>query len=540
MAGERINTDGNDAPKPRKSQADKLIDIVQESGAILFQDQFSEPYAHVMIKDHWETLKLKSKYFRRWLCASMWQKEGKAPHSNALASALNILESKACFEGPRHELQNRVAWRDGALWCDLSNEKWEAVKITATGWSIEKNPPILFRRYAHQKAQVTPVANGDIFALLPFVNLANSEAGNLLLIYIVTCFIPDIPHPIPILYGPQGASKTTLARALCRLIDPSEVEVLSTPNTPTDLIQQLSHHWFAFYDNVSGLPLWASDALCRSVTGEGFSKRELYSDDEDVIYSFRRCIGLNGINIAAKKPDLLDRSILLKLERISKEKREGEQGLWERFEAVRPAIMGGIFDALSKAIATRPSITLKQVPRMADFTLWGCATAMALGTTAEDFIAVYFKNIGEQHEEAIQENSVGTAMIVLMADRTDWEGSSSSLLRELETIAEEQKIGMRSSDWPKAANSLSRKLNEIKTNLAEVGIHIDHFKGSNGTRTIRIHKEGKNTADTATYPTDLFSLPSPSTSPQENTLEDETSATSGDSGDISDQADYPF
>ncbi len=38
---------------------------------------------------------------------------------------------------------------------------------------------------------------------------------------------------------------------------------------------------------------WISDLFCRAVTGGGFSKRVLFSHDDDYIYSFKRCIGFN-------------------------------------------------------------------------------------------------------------------------------------------------------------------------------------------------------------------------------------------------------
>jgi len=511
----------------KRSQADKLIDLLTEENSMLFHDQFKDPHAHIRVGDHWETWRLRSKFFKRWLCEQMWEQEGKAPHANALASAMNILESKSCFKGPRICLENRIAWHEGAIWYDLANERWEAVRITQEGWEVITMPPVLFRRHSHQTPQVIPTAKGNARDLLPLINLANGEEL-LLLIYIASCFVPDIPHPIPILYGPQGAAKTTLARMMRRIIDPSAVEVLSMPAAPNDLVQQLSHHWFAFFDNITLMPDWASDAFCRAVTGEGFSKRELYSDDEDVIYAFRRCIGMNGINLAARKPDLLDRGILFKLERISKDRRQGEKALWEGFELVRASILGGMFDALSAALRVRKDIVLSEAPRMADFTLWGCAFARAFGASDEDFLDSYYNNIGEQHEEAINENSVAAVISIFMEEQNEWEGSASSLLDLLEAIAEKEKISTKSGGWPRAANSLSRKLNEVKTNLAEVGIHIDSRKGTSGRRIITISKSAKKTA---TIGADI------ETGPPQLSLDDGTATSShekdnGGSGDV--------
>lgn len=478
---------------PRKSQADKLVELVVEENCILFHDQFKEPYAHVLITGHRETWKLKSRQFKRWLCTKYWESEEKAPHTNAISSALTILEGKACFDGRKIKLENRVAMFEGAIWYDLSNEDWQAVKISHNGWEIVNDPPILFRRYAHQQPQVLPIKQkGDLKALLPFVNLVKSEQGHLLLVYLASCFIPEIPHPIPILYGPQGAAKTTLARMLRALIDPSTVGVLSMPTVGNDLIQQISHHWFAFFDNVTFMPDWASDALCRAVTGEGFSKRELYSDDEDIIYNFMRCIGLNGINLAAKKPDLLDRGILFKLDRIANNRRKSERDIWKDFEYVRPAILGGIFDVISAAMGLYEDVHLDEMPRMADFTLWGCAIAEVLNGTREDFLKTYYANIGDQHEEAIHENLVATLIITFMEDKDEWEGSPSDFYKALFDLVEEEKLNFKGSGWPKSVSLLSRRINEVKTNLAEKNILVESEKVGNGKRIIRIENTAKN------------------------------------------------
>jgi hypothetical protein len=66
------------------------------------------------------------------------------------------------------------------------------------------------------------------------------------------------------------------------------VPTLSFPASVAELVQQLSHSYIAYYDNISQISQWISDVLCRGVTGSGFSKRQLYRDDEDIIYQFRK------------------------------------------------------------------------------------------------------------------------------------------------------------------------------------------------------------------------------------------------------------
>src|SRR5207249_7500916 len=143
------------------------------------------------------------------------------------------------------------------------------------------------------------------------------------------------------------------------------------------------------------------DAFCRAVTGEGASKRELFTDDDDVIYAYRVCLGLNGINVAVHKPDLLDRSLLFALELVPPQRRKSESQFWDEFEAARPALFGAMLDALSKAMKLRPNVRIADLPRMADFTLWGCAIAEALGYSQAEFLASYHANLTVRNDEVI-------------------------------------------------------------------------------------------------------------------------------------------
>jgi hypothetical protein len=189
---------------------------------------------------------------------------------------------------------------------------------------------------------------------------------------------------------------------------------------------------------------------------------------------------------------------------------------------------------------------------MADFTYWGCAVSQALGRTQEEFLEAYSANIGDQNEEAIHENPVAAAVRALMDRRDEWEGTPSELLENLEAIAEVEKIDMRQKSWPKAANVLSRRINEVKTNLAEISIKIRSEKTSNGKRVILIQKESVDTGQIATAsdePADAqmrigdiarSSPTSPSVSSFENLASARALSDGGDSGDVNYDSSLPF
>ncbi len=481
----------NENQKP--SQADILVSLVLDQGVTLFHDQLSDPFVQISVGDHYEIWPCRSHQFRQFLAHLYWGKCRKAIRSEVISSALNVLVAKAIFDGPRHELHNRVAWDRREIFYDLGN--WKAIRMNQAGWQLDDSPPILFRRFSHQQSQVTPLRGGDLSDILRYVNLEDEQLGLLLQVCLVTSLIPDIPHPILVAHGPQGSAKTSFFRVIRRLIDPSAIETLSFPRNHTELVQQLAHHWVAPYDNITRIPEWASDTCCRAVTGEGFSKRQLYTDDEDIVYQFRRCIGLNGINIVAQKPDLLDRSILFRLEPIPEKSRKSEASLWKGFEEARPYILGAALDALSSAMSLKDEVRLERLPRMADFVTWGCAVAQALGFAPEDFLLAYQDNMRVRNEEVIASSPVAVAISALMESKEEWEGTATQLINELNGFAEDQSINTKAKNCPQAANSLVRRLNELQPNLLAQGLDVEtgHYRGSQ--KLIGIRKIHENTVD---------------------------------------------
>src|SRR3989344_2220688 len=428
---------GADTLTPKKlSQADRLVDLVENDKNIeLFHDDLNEPFAQININGHKEILKCRSRLFKLWLVRLFREIHGKVPNTDSLNTAIMNIEGEARFKGRQYQLAIRVTRHNDAIWYDLTDKEWRAVKITAEGWSIENNPPILFQRYPHHQDQVEPAQQGDVQLALNLVNIQDENTKILFLVYLVSCFIPTIPHPIPNVYGSQGSAKSTFSKIVKKLVDPSKIEVSDFPTKKEELIQKMAHNWLLFFDNVSNLPQAISDMLCRAVTGSGFMKRELYTDDEDIIYSFKRCIGINGIDLAASRPDLLERSILFELERVPKEKRRQEEELDEMLERDKAKILAGIFDTLSKSMKIHPSMRLPALPRMADFTMWGCAIAEALGYSTDRFLTAYYENINFQNEEVLHANLEAVALMEFMKGKTVWEGTASELLEELETAA---------------------------------------------------------------------------------------------------------
>jgi hypothetical protein len=79
--------------------------------------------------------------------------------------------------------------------------------------------------------------------------------------------------------------------------------------------------WVISLDNLSHIPVWLSDALCRLATGGAFGTRQLYENTEEVLIEAKRPVILNGIEELTTRGDLLDRSLVLTLPAIPDDKR---------------------------------------------------------------------------------------------------------------------------------------------------------------------------------------------------------------------------
>lgn len=215
----------------------------------------------------------------------------------------------------------------------------------------------------------------------------------------------------------------------------------------------------------------------------------LYTDDDDIIYEYKRCIGINGINIAAWKGDLLDRSVILGCEMLPNTERVEQKVLDQQLESMTAEILGGILDTVVKALNIYPTVQLEKLYRLADFTRWGCAIAEALNIDRQLFLDAYDENVKAQSEETLKASLPATVLIAFMDLYPEgvWRGAPTILYDELTNYAEELKINTRRKSWPGSATWLMRRLAEVEPSLYSNGITIEKDRTSR-TRVVTIRK----------------------------------------------------
>lgn len=448
------------------TQTDVLVGYAED--AELFHTPEYKAYATFRVDDHEETWPVDGKQYERYLRHRYFREHGKAPKTQALKDAVDTIGAGATIDGPVKKVYSRLAGHEATVYVDLANESWEAIEVTRTGWRVLQDPPVKFVRKNNSAPLPHPERGGSVDELRNFLR-AKDASFKLIVAWLIGTFHPEGPYPVLEINGQQGTAKSTTARLLVSLVDPSTMPLRALPRDERDLAVAASGRWVLAFDNLSFIHPRMSDAMCRLSTGGGLGTRKLYSDDDEVFFHGTRPQIVNGINQVCQRGDLQERSILVTLSPVPQEERRQERLLWAEFEAACPRIFGALLDAVASALRNRDDVELDELPRMADFAVWVTAAEEALGWEPEEFIRVYLGNRKEASEAVLDNDPVAAAIEKLLTFKGDgWSGTAGELLTTLNQHASDGIERLQS--WPKAANTLSRHLNRIAPALREAGI----------------------------------------------------------------------
>lgn len=487
---------------------------VSDDTAQFFLDQFGDAFVRVKAGagegDHFEVQKVRSRAFRRIVAA--WLMMLTSPSQSKVADVCSACEAQAVKSGVTYSLYNRYARLGEKIYIDLGGRTWEAVEISKNGWRVTALEFPLFRRYSHFR-EIVVAALGTREDFDRYMALFNLRAENKLLheVWLGSALIPGFPHVILILHGPQGAAKSLGMKFSRILIDNSQILVLAMPTKQEQLAQTLMHHYMPNFDNVDSLTDWQSDMLCRAVTGEGVEKRELYSDDDDVVYHYQRVASVNGINPPGVKPDFIDRACLEELERIPKSERRPEQELIDQAGALAPRALAYLYDVVVKSLNLYDAVKEElrgQLPRMADATIVGEACARALGYNPLEFYNLYTTKLSGQARDVVTGSTIGSLLLAFLASDdayADYGVTEAEPLQCYEAIvklAKDRSIDIRDRSFPKAPHILTRKLTAMKPNLLELGIQFSSGRSDKRLYTFKNMSKVATYATEATYPDD--------------------------------------
>lgn len=474
-----------ETPEKQGSHAKRLIDLLPKIGAELCRTPGDEVFIQYPVNGHREVQPINSSKAEGFLATAYLENTGEVIPTSALTNALRLLEHQARAYGTERSVSLRIARGDnGKLYLDLGDRERRAVEIDAAGWHVVSDPPILFRRPAGMEALPAPTEGGSLNSLRSLLNCASEEDFRLLVGFLVGALHPEGPYPVLVLNGEHGSAKSTTARLLRRLIDPNTADLRGVIEGD-DLRIAARNSRVVVLDNVSGLTNAHSDEICRLATGGGGSKRQLYSDADEVLFNERRPVILNGIPAFVRNGDLRDRAIIVTLPPIPQEGRRTERELWEAFDAARPAILGALCSAVGVALRRTGTLRVTQRCRLADFVEWVEAASPAPGWQEGEFVSLLAVRQEQQAIDALGEDAVTQALLAFGEPRpTVWEGSCGDLLTLLSLrVSADVK---HSREWPDTARGLRAAIDRRAPELRRLGIFVEEGKRSGQERRIKL------------------------------------------------------
>lgn len=190
----------------------------------------------------------------------------------------------------------------------------------------------------------------------------------------------DSPNTILSFLGPEGSSKTTIAKRQMQAIDPFTGHPPSVELDPKAVISAAQARYSVLFDNLSGdLPKGFEDQFCRATYGAATTMRTLYTTADSTTLPLFVAIHITGIAPTLRQADTLDRTYTVRVRKPSAYR--SEAALDAEWRAQHPRVLGALLFLLAETQKHRDVVLAEREwkHRMIDFAVTGEIIARALG-----------------------------------------------------------------------------------------------------------------------------------------------------------------
>ncbi|HEY4681508.1 MAG TPA: hypothetical protein VIH04_09655 [Nitrosarchaeum sp.] len=373
--------------------------LKKKSKIVISSNDSNRVYASIHVNDHQETFEIdvRANKTLRWFKASYYKETREIHSDESFKQALDIIKGQAIHaKKPKTEnIPKRISFDGCEFYYDLVSPDWKFVKITKDNIEFvnQNTGTPIFARSKNQSEQTSPNFLFDGNPIKEFCKFLKIE--EFFGVHLITLFLSNIACPIPVIIGPQGSIKSSQSAFIKKVVDPSgkkkEEQLSHLTKKIDDLNIHINNNYLVAFDNISWITDEVSDTLCKAITGAGYSKRELYTNDDETILKFRGKIILNGITVNLDNGDLNERGIIYNSEIIDKKDRIGDEEAEKIFSKLLPDLLGQIFITIQQTMRIYESVKeeIKELPRMADFGISGEAISRVLGYEPNRFLEWY-------------------------------------------------------------------------------------------------------------------------------------------------------
>ena len=365
------------------------------------------------------------------------EERGEFPGDSAIRNGFRLFQDHATKE--TRNIHLRLGQADDAIHIDTGYSgnihAGKHFKIDAQGWRLEVNSletvlpktaapfpdfaiPREHSRHFNGKCRRHPNPHTALDPLRTLLRLDNDRPAWLrVLTWLFAALRPQASpgvlrdYPILQISGPAGSGKTTAARILRSLVDPSTAPINTTPSTESAASRLARDNHVIFIDGTTRLARRPSELLARLSTGMPV---DFHGDPQNT--SRPILLTINETDAAQKL-----HSRILPVELPPLESPLPPEELHKRIEAMRAAVFPALMTLLSTAIRRLPEVPLPQNARFPEATQWFEA---AMSTQDEKELVCVTS----------PENSFeAKIMDLLAANGGEWKGTASELNAILET-----------------------------------------------------------------------------------------------------------
>ena len=405
------------------------------------------------------------------------QKINLIPSKNTIATVRTNINALYGEYAHHASVAERIAFKNNTLYYAL--DKNHSVKISDGNVSIEDKlcDNLYFHYSSAFVSQCEPNLNTPATELPELIKQTfniNEEHLLSFLAELVCFYMPHINTPLLVLSGGQGTSKSTTSRKIKDLVDPSAVDIETLPEKIDSLYTVLSGSYLTAFDNIDKITDEYSNVFCVACTGGTTSKRKLFTDNEKVQIKLHTKIILNGIGDIISKNDLAERTNIIYLDAI--QKRRTETQVWKEFDELKPEILGAIFNCIKEGLGYVDEMnhSIQELPRMADFCVYGACFIKAMGLDWKEFVQQYTNTTTGLIAEQTQQDEFTMILQKFLAEQNNqWNGEPKTLLEELKKTALAYHLTLKQNQ----PNTLARKLNQSSVSLKAVGITVTASRG---------------------------------------------------------------
>ncbi len=439
----------------KRLQADQSNALLYHARAATpFFSQGGEPCASIPSSvDSRRIVPLRSADFRDWLTANYFSEYETAPSALALRTVLRTLEARAQYGNwPAQKVNHRIGlegdpFAPSKILLDMANPAGEILEITSQGWTITDNlrhsfhrsPGMLPLPYPANPQRPIPQPLSELAALLHLSPVAQIRV----FFWLMAALRATGPYPILVLRGPASSGKSTLARALRTLIDPSAAPLRRLPIRDRELLQLALHNWILSFDHVHRIPVKISEALCAICSGEAVETAQPDYRGSAFGEIARPIVFIAPLD-EAQSPwtplrSLSNRTLAVDLAPIAAPRPEA--AIFSDLEALRGAVLAALAGAVSSALRNIRDMHVRngapgRPERFADCAAWAAAAAPALDLDS----AAMAEAVSDPESIWIGADPLRDALYALLrgsasGPNATWSGDASTLQAELHAIA---------------------------------------------------------------------------------------------------------